>query len=144
MPQNTFEQNIQVPVFKVWEALITPEIVTKWMKNTKVETDWKEGSPIVYTCYDKKGKVAKWEGKDMIWSGTIEKMSSYQELTCTYPDSKTGLTKESYILSIGENGSTDVKFVQELTTEEIASKYKEGAKDILQMLKNFLEKEKAK
>jgi len=54
---------INAPIAKVWEALVTPDLIKQYMFGTNVVTDWKEGSPIVW-----KGE---WKGKPYEDKGTI-------------------------------------------------------------------------
>lgn len=46
---------INAPIAKVWDALVTPEIIKRYFFGTTVVSDWKEGSSIIW-----KGE---WEGK---------------------------------------------------------------------------------
>jgi hypothetical protein len=46
---------IDAPVAMVWDALVTPETIKRYMFGTTVVSDWKEGSSIVW-----KGE---WKGK---------------------------------------------------------------------------------
>lgn len=48
------EITINTPISKVWEALITPELIKKYFFGTNVSSDWMEGSEIIW-----KGE---WEG----------------------------------------------------------------------------------
>jgi uncharacterized protein YndB with AHSA1/START domain len=59
---------IDAPLAKVWDALINPRIIEKYMFGAKVISDWKEGSPIIW-----KGE---WEGKQYEDKGTILKIKS--------------------------------------------------------------------
>lgn len=54
---------INAPATKVWEALVTPSLIKKYLLGTEVITDWQEGSPITY-----KGI---WEGKPYMDKGKI-------------------------------------------------------------------------
>jgi len=54
---------IDAPVDKVWDGLVSPTIIKKYMAGAKVVSDWKEGSPIVW-----KGE---WKGKPFEDKGTI-------------------------------------------------------------------------
>ena len=54
---------INVPVTKVWEASVKPEIIKEYMFGTEVFTDWKEGSEIMW-----KGE---WQGKTYQDKGEI-------------------------------------------------------------------------
>ena len=138
---NSFEILIEAPVAEVWKAIT--EVPQAWMKDVRVETDWQQGSPITYTCYDADGKVMQWEGLDMIWEGTIQTIDPEKELTCVYPDGKTGLLKESYLLQKLDDNKTSLRQVQTLTTAEIAHSYKEGISHSHELLKNYLQKENA-
>lgn len=51
------------PIAKVWDALVNPEMIKRYMFGTNAVSDWKEGSPIVW-----KGE---WEGKPYEDKGMI-------------------------------------------------------------------------
>jgi len=57
---------IDAPVDAVWDALVTPEKVEKYMFGAKVESDWQEGSPITW-----KGE---WKGKKFEDKGTVRRV----------------------------------------------------------------------
>ncbi len=57
---------INAPVDKVWDALVNPEIVKRYMFGTNVNSDWKIGSKITW-----KGE---WKGKPYEDKGIITKM----------------------------------------------------------------------
>ncbi len=54
---------IDASVEKVWEALVTPEIIKQYMFGTEVASDWKAGSPISWSglwegkAYEDKGQI---------------------------------------------------------------------------------------
>jgi uncharacterized protein YndB with AHSA1/START domain len=54
---------IDAPVEKVWDGLVSPDVIKKYMAGATVVTDWKEGSPIVW-----KGE---WKGKPFEDKGQI-------------------------------------------------------------------------
>ncbi|HVQ01076.1 MAG TPA: SRPBCC domain-containing protein [Candidatus Thermoplasmatota archaeon] len=54
---------IRAPPGKVWDALVNPDVIKKYMFNTIVVSEWKQGSPIVW-----KGE---WEGRQYEDKGTI-------------------------------------------------------------------------
>lgn len=54
---------IDAPLAEVWEGLVSPDVIKKYMAGATVETDWKEGSPIVW-----KGE---WKGKPFEDKGRI-------------------------------------------------------------------------
>jgi len=63
---------INAPIQKVWDALINPEIIKKYMFGTDVHSDWKEGSAIVWRGewqgkpYEDKGKILKIEKEHLL------------------------------------------------------------------------------
>ena len=140
MATNNFAIEINSSIEKVWFALTNSAEFNAWMKNVHVETDWKKGSEITYTCYDESGKVMQWEGMDMIWQGEIKTIDEHKELTCVYPSKSTGLLDESYYLEkLGPN-KTKLIQTQTLLSQEIADGYKEGVLQTLELLKTYLEK----
>jgi uncharacterized protein YndB with AHSA1/START domain len=139
MKTNNFEIYINASIERVWLALTNSVEFNKWMKRVKVETDWKQGSEITYTCYDTNGNVVKWDNRDMIWNGKIETLIINKELTCLYPSKSTGLEKESYFFEKVSDNHTKLIQIQTLTSQEIADGYKEGTSQTLQFLKNYLE-----
>ena len=58
---------VDAPVDEVWEALVTPETIEKYMFGSKVVSDWKEGSPITWKgewkgkAYEDKGEIVRIE-----------------------------------------------------------------------------------
>lgn len=140
MTTNNFEIEINASIEKVWIALTNADEFGKWMTNVKVQTDWKQGSEITYTCYDENGKVSKWEGMDMIWHGHIERFIVEKEFTCVYPSKSTGLEEESYFLEKVEVNKTKLIQVQTLISKEVADGYKEGTSQTLELLKTHLGK----
>lgn len=87
---------IDAPADKVWKALTTPELISKYMFDTKVTTDWKEGSTITYegeydgTQYEDKGVIQKFEPNKVFaatyWSsmgGKEDKPENYKLVTYT-------------------------------------------------------------
>lgn len=44
----TYEIDIQAPAERVWQALTDPELTQQYYFNTRVETDWNQGSEIKY------------------------------------------------------------------------------------------------
>lgn len=139
MEKNNFEIIINAAIEKVWLAITNSTEFAKWMKNVIVETDWKKGSEITYTCFDKNGKVLLWNGMDMIWQGHIKTIEDNKELTCVYPSKSTGLVEESYFLEKLYGNKTKLIQVQTFSTREVADQYKEGTSQSLELLKNHLE-----
>ena len=44
----SFEVDVRAPVDRVWQALIDPDLTQRYYFNTRVESNWKPGSPISY------------------------------------------------------------------------------------------------
>jgi uncharacterized protein YndB with AHSA1/START domain len=63
---------ISTPIANLWDALVNPEMIRQYMFGTKVVSDWKEGSPIVW-----KGE---WEGKPYEDKGVILKLKQERVL----------------------------------------------------------------
>jgi len=139
MTINKFEIEINASIKDVWLALTNSTEVSKWMNNTKVQTNWKQGSEITYTCFDEIGNVTQWAGMNMIWKGNIKVIDEQKELTCVYPDKLTGLEEESYFLEKLSDDKTKLIQIQKLTSQEVADGYKEGTVQTLELLKNHLE-----
>jgi uncharacterized protein YndB with AHSA1/START domain len=55
--------HIHAPAYKVWSALTQPELIERYFFGTKVATDWKPGSPVLFKgsfkgkSYEDKGRV---------------------------------------------------------------------------------------
>jgi uncharacterized protein YndB with AHSA1/START domain len=67
---------INAPAGRVWEALTTPEIIKQYFFGTDVETDWKEGSPIVYR--------GEWQGKTFEDKGRVVEFLPGRRLVTTH------------------------------------------------------------
>ncbi|PQJ10914.1 hypothetical protein CJD36_013160 [Flavipsychrobacter stenotrophus] len=57
---------IHAPAAEVWKAITTPATVKKYLMNTTIKTDWKEGSAISYE--------GEYEGKAYKDKGAIQKV----------------------------------------------------------------------
>jgi uncharacterized protein YndB with AHSA1/START domain len=68
----TAETDIRAPRSKVWRALTDPDQIEKYMFGSRVETDWKPGSPITWKGeyegkrYEDKGEVLKVERERLL------------------------------------------------------------------------------
>jgi uncharacterized protein YndB with AHSA1/START domain len=68
---------------KVWDALVNPETIKKYMFGTNVVTDWREGSPITW-----KGE---WQGKPYEDKGEIRSVAPLQSIEYTHFSPMSGL-----------------------------------------------------
>lgn len=65
----------------VWDALVNPEVIKKYMFGADVVSDWKEGSPIIFKgvwqgkSYEDKGRILK------IVSGKLVQYTVYSPLS---------------------------------------------------------------
>lgn len=131
---------ILAPIQKVWDAISTTQGMKVWAEWLKVDTDWQTNNPIVLTCYDEKGQILEHNGEEMVFRGLIEVKQENKEITYSYPEKLAGIEKESYLLDEIDAGTTCVTFTQTCTSEEIAKDQEESQKQLMEMLKNKLEK----
>jgi uncharacterized protein YndB with AHSA1/START domain len=67
---------IHAPIAQVWDALVDPEAIKKYMFGTTVSSEWKKGSPITW-----KGE---WKGKAYEDKGTIVEIVPERRLRYTH------------------------------------------------------------
>lgn len=81
---------INAPASQVWQALVDPKLIKRYLFDTDVTTDWKVGSPITYT--------GVWEGRSYEDKGMILKIEPERLLISTYWNSFSGVpdTPEYY------------------------------------------------
>jgi uncharacterized protein YndB with AHSA1/START domain len=77
------KQSINAPVEKVWNALIDPEAIKKYMFGTTVTSDWKEGSSITWE--------GEWQGKPYKDKGTILELTPPTRLKYSHFSPLSGL-----------------------------------------------------
>ena len=129
---------INVPVTKVWQALVNPEIIKQYLFNTEVISDWKVGSPIIY-----KGE---WEGKAFEDKGEILEIEPEKILKSTHwsplsgvPDSPENYHTVAYTLST-RGDSTEVTITQDNNaTEQEKAHSKKNWETVLAGMKKLLE-----
>ena len=114
---------IDAPVANVWKALVTPEMIKRYMFGTNVESDWKEGSPIVW-----KGE---WQGKPYEDKGVIQRVDPEHSLRFTHfsPLSGGADKPENYhtvtIDLSDQAGATRVSLAQDNNSNEEARQHSE-------------------
>src|SRR5687768_14828549 len=107
----------------VWDALVQPEKIRKYMFGTNVVSDWKQGSPITW-----KGE---WQGRAYEDKGTILKFSPPRMLQYTHFSPLTGQPDkpENYhtvtIELAGEGAKTNVTLTQDNNPTEEARHHSE-------------------
>jgi uncharacterized protein YndB with AHSA1/START domain len=77
---------IDAPPVKVWDALVKPELIRKYMFGATVVSDWKVGSPIVW-----KGE---WQGKKYEDKGVILEMQPQKRLRYSHFSPLSGLPEK--------------------------------------------------
>jgi uncharacterized protein YndB with AHSA1/START domain len=123
---------------KVWDALVNPQTIKKYMFGTNVVTDWHEGSPIVW-----KGE---WQGKSYEDKGEIRRFTPQQVIQYTHFSPMSGLPDkpENYhtvtIELVPEGDHTRVSLSQDKNpTEEARHHSQKNWEMMLASLKDLLE-----
>jgi uncharacterized protein YndB with AHSA1/START domain len=117
----TAEAEIQAPRSKVWSALTDPDQIEKYMFGSRVETDWKPGSTIVW-----KGE---YEGKKYEDKGEILEVETERRLKMTHfsPLSGEEDAPENYHTLVYEleddDGKTHVSLSQDNNASEEAAEH---------------------
>lgn len=131
---------VDAPAGKVWDALVTPETIKRYMFGTTVVSQWREGSPISW-----KGE---WKGKPYEDKGVIQRLKPGRTLEYTHFSPLSGLPDlpENYhtvTVSLSErDGRTLVSLAQDKNETEEARQHSESNwKTMLDGLKKVLETE---
>ncbi len=74
---------INVPITKVWDALVNPEVIKRYMFGASVVSDWTEGSSIVW-----KGE---WQGRPYQDKGVILRFTPERTLQYTHFSPQSGV-----------------------------------------------------
>lgn len=89
---------------RLWHALTDPDTISRFMFGTRVETDWREGSPIRYR--------GEWEGRPYEDKGTILEIAPGDRLVTSYysplsgkPDEPASYQTVSYFLADDGDGT---------------------------------------
>jgi uncharacterized protein YndB with AHSA1/START domain len=139
---NTLELQLKTPfnatISKVWKALITPELIKKYLFGTDAVSDWKVGSPIYFR--------GSFEGKTYEDKGTILDIKPEKLFKYTYWSSMSGMpdlpenyAEISYILS-QEKGQAVLTIIQGGLKSEERKKHSESNwKMVMENLKKVVE-----
>ena len=124
----------------VWQALISPDAIKEYMFGARVDSDWREGSPISW-----KGE---WQGKSYEDKGTLIQVRPEHRLQYSHYSPLSGLphTPEHYhtvtIDLTGNRTATDVTLTQDHNATEAARMHSEkNWKMMLDGLKKYVESE---
>jgi uncharacterized protein YndB with AHSA1/START domain len=81
----TAETEIDAPPDKVWAALTDPEQIKEYMFGSQLETDWRQGSPILWkgeyegNKYEDKGEIVEIEPKRRLKVTHFSPLSGQEE-----------------------------------------------------------------
>lgn len=100
---------------EVWDALVNPEKIKQYLFGTETKTDWKVGSPIVFS--------GMWEDKPYEDKGTILAIEPGTSLTYNYWSNLSGTE------DIPENYASIGYLVEEQGDETILTITQDGFKD---------------
>jgi uncharacterized protein YndB with AHSA1/START domain len=118
------EARIAAPVEEVWDALVNPETIKRYMFGTTVDSDFREGSPITW-----KGE---WKGKAYQDKGFILRVEPRRLLSYSHFSALSGRpeTPENYhtvtIELTDQRGQTDVSLAQDNNPTPEAREHSEG------------------
>lgn len=123
----------------VWQALMSPDAIKEYMFGARVDSDWREGSPISW-----KGE---WQGKPYEDKGTILHVRPERRLQYSHYSPLSGLpdAPEHYhtvTIELAGNGTeTEVMLAQDHNATEAARMHSEkNWKMMLDGLKKYVEK----
>jgi uncharacterized protein YndB with AHSA1/START domain len=129
---------IQAPPSEVWKALITPEMIKKYLFGTDTKTDWQPGHPISFT--------GEWEGKAYEDKGTILTNEKEKKLSYTYwssfsslPDLPENYATVTFELQPQGNETRLMVTQDHCTSEESRQHSEQNWNTVLQTIKEMLE-----
>ena len=132
------EIQINAPASTVWEALTTPEIISRYMLNTQVASEWKIGSEIRW-----RGQYRGTEYED---KGSILQMLPDKLFQHTYHSSLSNLddSPENYLNVTYELNEEDGKTILTVTNsnlpdEEAKTQVTKSWRGLLNKLKEVVE-----
>ena len=126
------------PIAKVWEGLTNPVMVKEYFFGTKLESDWKVGSPITFS--------GTWDGNIYNDGGIILAIDPPKFLTYTYWSSMSGTEDKpenynniTYELSEAEGITTLIITQEGVKSREAAEHSEQNWKGIFEGLKKMIE-----
>lgn len=129
---------INAPGEKVWNALVDPKAIKEYMFGTNVDSDWREGSPIVWR--------GEWEGKPYEDKGLILQFKPGRRIQYSHFSPLSGLPDKPdnyHTVTIelsAEGNQTLVALAQDNNaTEEARAHSEKNWETMLAALKEFLE-----
>ena len=129
---------INAPTTKVWEALVTPQLIKRYLFGTEVTTDWQVGSPITYKgvwegkAYEDKGKVLEFEPNKLL-------VSTFWSSMAGLPDIPENYKTVRYHLSPEGKGTILIITQDNNETQDEASNSEQNWKAVLAEMKKMIE-----
>lgn len=134
----TITQDIDAPVSSVWDALINPVKIKKYLFGTDTHCDWKVGSSLRFT--------GEWEGKQYEDKGTILAIEPEKLLRYNYwsgfsgtPDVLENYQVVTFKLIPAGNKTLLHLTQQNIRSEEAKAHSEENWKMVLNSLKELVE-----
>ena len=118
------ETDIDAPRSEVWRALTDPDEIEKYMFGSRVETDWKPGSPITW-----KGA---YEGKTYEDTGEILEVEPERRLKLTHSSTSSGAdpapeSVHTLVYALEDNdGMTHVSVSQDNNANDEAAEHSQA------------------
>ena len=141
MPRNLIARaslSVAAPIARVWDALVNPQTIKKYMFGTTVVSEWQKGSPITW-----KGE---WKGKSYEDKGTILEIEPRRRLQYSHYSPLSGLpdspeNRHTVTIELSEEGAqTRVSLSQDNNASEEARQHSEkNWKMMLDGLKKVVE-----
>ncbi|NUU06832.1 SRPBCC family protein [Leifsonia sp. C5G2] len=132
------ERHVDAPRDRLWHALTDPDTISRYLFGSRVETDWRVGSPILYR--------GEWDGRPYEDKGTILEIAPGDRLVTSYysplsgkPDEPASYQTVSYLLA-DDGAGTLVTITQDGCADE-AEAQRMGANwaAVLESLKSVVE-----
>lgn len=111
----TSQIRVQARAGKVWEALTKPALIKQYMMGAEVHTDWKVGSPLIYS--------GTYQGKPYEEKGVIQKIEPGKLLQATHFSAASGREDkpENYALVTWQLEEQDGATVVAVSQDNIAN-----------------------
>lgn len=119
----TAKTTINVPIESVWDALVNPATIKKYMFGTTVISDWKEGSKIIWKgewngqSYEDKGVILQFKPKTRIQYSHFSPLTGQPDTPENYHTVTIDLTDK--------DGPTTISLSQDNNATEQAKEHSE-------------------
>lgn len=114
---------INATIEKVWDGLVNPDIIKKYMFGSIVRSEWREGSPIIWT--------GEWQGKSYEDRGVILPFDPLRSIQYSHFSPLSGLPDlpENYHLVtielIADDGLVELTLLQDNNSSDEDRKHSE-------------------